>query len=271
MSGAADPAIAAGPVCRVPLERTGRRWALIREPAGSDEQAVGGHTTMDAVRLLDRLLVDDPAAAVRPGDAAALTVVERDLLLAAAYQLGWGPRISGAVTCAACGSPFDLDFVLADLAAQVRAATPAGADGVCSLPGGVRFRLPTARDETAVLGLAADDAEQALLARCLISGDPAVDGPLVEAAMEETGAGIDMDLAATCPECGHHAAVRFQMQDYLLGAVRSDWAGLLGDLHRIAIAYGWGLREILSLPRSNRRAFVALLDGEPVPRAAERR
>jgi hypothetical protein len=272
MSGAADPAYAlAGPVCRVPLEQTGRRWALIREPAGLDEQGVGGRTTQDAIRLLDRLLIDDPLSAVRPGDAATLTVVERDLLLAAAYCLGWGPRISGAVTCAACASPFDLDFALADLADQVRAIASSGVDGVFTLPGGARFRLPTALDEAAVLGLSGAEAEHALLARCLVAGDPAVDGPLVEEAMEQVGSGIDLDLAATCPECGHGADVRFQIQDYLLGAVRSDWAGLIGDLHRIAVVYGWGLLEILSLPRSSRRAFVALLDGDPIPRAAERR
>lgn len=272
MSGAADPAYAlAGPVCRVPLDEHGHRWALLREPAGLDEQSVGGRTTPDAVRLLDRLLVGDPAAPVGPGDAATLTVVERDLLLAAAYRLAWGPRIRGAVTCAACASPFDLDFVLADLADQVRAATSTGVAGVFTLPGGARFRLPTAVDEAAVLALPGPEAERALLARCLISGDPAVDGPLVEEAMDRVGSGIDVELAATCPECGHGAGVRFQLQDYLLGAVRTDWAALIGDVHRVATAYGWGLLEILSLPRSSRRAFVALLDGEPVPHAALRR
>ncbi|WP_433796253.1 hypothetical protein [Actinoplanes sp. CA-252034] len=258
---------AAGPdtVHLVPLDPSGRRRAMLREPAGADEQSVGGTTTADAVRLLDRLLTDDPASAVRPGDAATLTVVERDLLLAAAYRLGWGPRISGVVTCAACAAPFDLDFRLADLADRVRAEAPAG---VVTLDDGVTFRLPTAQDEAAVLGLPPDEAERALLARCLISGAPETHGPRVEQAM--AGAGIDLDLAATCPECGHGADIRFQIQDYLLATIRCDWATLIHDVHRIAVAYGWSLTEILSLPRGSRRAFVALLDGEPIPRTAER-
>jgi hypothetical protein len=258
-----------GRVRRVPLDHAGRRWALLREPTGADEQSVGERSTLDAVRLLDRLLVRHPLAAVAPGAAASLSVVERDLLLAEVYALGWGPAIAGAVTCAACSSPFDLDFALADVAEHVRAATVEAVDGVFDTPGGARFRLPTAADEAALLGLPEADARRELLARCLLAGDPELDGPRVEEAMERVGSGIDLDLDATCPECGHGASVRFQMQDYLLGTIRTGWAELIGDLHRLGLAYGWGLREILELPRNSRRAFVALLDGEPVPAVAE--
>lgn len=272
MTGA-ETLSADGPACRVALHGDGRRWALIREPAGFDEQSVGGCTTLDAVRLLDRLLIDHPLSAVRPGASATLTVVDRDLLLAAAYGLGWGRRITGVVTCAGCGCPFDLDFDLDDLADHVRIAASAEVDddGVCTLPTGARFRLPTAQDEAAVLGLPDTDAERGLLERCLLSGGPTTDRPLIERAMERVGSGVDVDLAATCPECGHGATARFGIQDYLLSAVRTDWAGLVEDLHRMAFAYHWGLREMLALPRSSRRAFVALLGGDPVAGTAERR
>ena len=264
---------APGPAFRVPLDRSGSRWALIREPSGLDEQCVGGRTTLDAVRLIDRLLVDHPAAAVQAGEAASLTVPERDLLLAATWILGWGPRIAATVTCAGCASPFDLHFALGELADEVRTASGGlpDAGGVVTVPSGARFRLPTAVDEGAVIGLPPSEAERVLLSRCLISGDTVADGPAVETAMELTGSGIDVDLAARCPECGHDATVQFQIQDYLLGAICTDWPSLVEDLHRIALAYRWSLHEILSLPRSRRQAFVALLDGDPIPRAAELR
>lgn len=262
-----------GPAHRIPLDRSGRRWALMREPTGLDEQGVGARTTLDAVRLLDRLLVDDPDAAVRPGDAASLALPERDLLLAAAWRMAWGARIAGTITCTACASPFDFDFNLDDLTDHARSAPDELPieDGVFTLPSGVRFRLPTAQDEAAVIGLPEPEAERALLASCLISGDVATDGPLVEAAMEQIGSGIDVDFDAACPECGRVAAVRFQIQDYLLGAISTDWTGLVDDVHRIALAYRWSLHEILSLPRSRRRAFVTLLDGDPLPPAFEPR
>lgn len=262
-----------GVIRRVALDRTGSRWALLREPSGFDEERVGGRSTFEAIQLLDRLLCSDAGAAVQPGGAAQLTVAERDVLLAAAWRMAWGARIAGTLTCAACARPFDFDFRLDALVDQVRAGAgelPA-VDGVYTLPGGCRFRLPTGADELALadLELSGDDAERALLERCLVDGDVVLDGPAVAAAMERVGADLDVELDAACSECGHHHAVQFQIQDYLLGAISSDWGGLLEDVHRLALAYRWSLTEILSLPRSRRRALVALLDGDPIPRSRE--
>src|SRR6185436_2511222 len=60
----------------------------------------------------------------------------------------------------------------------------------------------------------------------------------VAAAMERLGADIDIDLDASCSECGHRHSVRFQIQDYLLGAISADWGGLLEDLHQLAPGAG---------------------------------
>jgi hypothetical protein len=261
---------ALGSVRRVPLDSTGGRWAVLREPAGIDEEGVGGRSSLDAIRLLDRLLVHEAGAAAEPGTAATLPLPERDLLLAAAWRMSSGPTIADSLTCTACGTRFDIDFDLDAVAEQARAAMgdlPV-ADGVYTLPSGARFRLPTGEDERAVLGLPEAEAEATLLTRCLVAGDPRVDGPNVVAAMERVGEGLDVDLDARCAECGHPHQVRFQMQDYLLGAFAADWSGLAHDIHRLAIAYRWSLREILALPRARRRAFVALLDGDAASHAA---
>jgi len=259
-----------GAVRRVPLDRAGSRWALLREPTGFDEEGVGGRSTFEAIQLLDRLLCAEPGAAVQPGGAAQLTVLERDVLLAAVWRMTWGPTIAGTLTCAACARPFDFDFDLDVLVEAVRAE--AGdlpvEHGVYTLADGCRFRLPTGDDELALadIALGGEAAERALLERCLVEGDLVLDGPAVAAAMERVGADLDVDLDAACSECGHRHAVRFQIQDYLLGAIRADWGGLLEDMHRLALAYRWSMTEILSLPRRRRRALVALLDGDPAPR-----
>jgi len=262
---------ALGTVRRVPLDRVGVRWALLREPVGLDEEGVGGRGTLEAIRLLNRLLVDEPGTSAAPGAAASLTVPERDLLLAAVWRMARGPKITGTLTCASCAAPFDFDFSLDDLVEHVRSALgdlPVQ-DGVYTLPGGCRFRLPTGEDERALVGLPEDEAERALLARCLVEGDVVVDGPAAVAAMERVGSGVDVDFDFRCAECGHVHGMRFQIQDYLLGALAADWGELVEDVHRLALAYRWNLNEILSLPRSRRRAFVALLAGENVPRPRE--
>jgi hypothetical protein len=251
-----------GPVRRVELDGPGRRWALVRELCGLDEESVGGHSTLDAVRLLDRLLVDEPGACVAPGGVSALPLPERDLLLAAVWRMAWSPRVAGTLTCPSCRQPVDYHFDLDDLTDRARRAADGlpSEDGIYTLSTGVRFRLPTGDDERALIGLADGEAELALLRRCLIEGDPGAHGPAVEEAMDQVGTGLDVDADAVCTECGAVLALRFRIQDYLLGAIVSGWQGLADDVHRIGLAYGWGLGEIMALPRRRRRRFIAILD-----------
>src|SRR6478735_1731462 len=115
--------VAYGAVRSVALDSPGQRWALVRELCGIDEESVGGRSTLDAVRLLDRLLVDQPGACVAPGGASSLTVPERDLLLAAVWRSSWSEHMAGTLTCASCDQPFDYDFDLDDLTERTRLAT----------------------------------------------------------------------------------------------------------------------------------------------------
>jgi hypothetical protein len=260
-----------GAVRRIPLDRDGLRWALLREPRGLDEEGVADRSTFEAIRLIDRLLVDSPGTAAPPGSAAELTVPERDLLLAAVWRMARGPRIEGTLTCAACSSPFDYDFNLDDLVTQVLAALAQFPfeGGVYTLPDGCRFRLPTGEDERELIGLPDDEAERVLLARCLVAGDSLRDGNHALAAMEQIGAGADIELELRCTECGHLHGARFQIQNYLLGSLLETARDLVEDTHRLALAYRWSLSEILALPIRRRRAFVALLAGDAVPSLGE--
>ena len=127
------------------------------------------------------------------------------------------------------------------------------------LPDGRRFRLPTSEDELALVGLAAADAGPALVARC--AGD-AEDAGAVEAAMERVGPPLCLDLEATCPRCTARQAVPFDIQAHVLGALAGERHLLTREIHRIAGAYGWGLAEILALPRRDRHAFVRYIEAE---------
>ena len=115
--------------------------------------------------------------------------------------------------------------------------------------------------------LPADEAERELLARCVVMGDPAQEPQAVQAAMMEVAPVVDLDLQVRCPECDHVQAVHFDIQTYLLSALSAERKQLAWEVHRLAVAYGWGLEEILSLPRGQRRMYVALIEAEaPRPR-----
>lgn len=248
---------------------SGAKIACMRELRGEDEEFVGGADggTLAALHLLDRLLVaPEGAAGVRPA-AADLTAADRDRVLAAVLERAFGASVSSTVRCARCEARFDLDFSLRDLAAAADAEAAAagillGADGTLALPDGRRYRLPTGRDECACLRLAPDEAARAMLEACALDGVRPGDDETVPTLMRAAAPVLDTELDARCPECGAAQSIRFDVQSYLLAALAGEALQLTAEVHRLAKAYGWSRREILRLPRSRRRAHVALVEAE---------
>lgn len=246
----------------------GARLACLRELCGRDEGLVQGCSTATAASLLARLVVPTPAS-LAPDRVAELAVCDRDRLLAAVHRASFGDHIETRAPCHACGVPFEIDFSLAaleaDLAAQAT-ATP-DADGSFRLPDGRRFRLPNLADERAISGLAPELAAHTLATRCLLDGPP--DDPAgVLAAIEGAAPLLDLELSATCPACGVGQSVHFDIQTFLLTALARESEGLAREVHRIAVAYGWSLTEILELPRSQRRLHVELIEADRAARRA---
>lgn len=244
----------------------GGRLAYMRELCGRDEGLVQGTSSATAASLLERLLVALPGAAVAPDQVADLAVCDRDRLLAAIHRDTFGDRIETRAPCRACGIPFELAFSLTALEADIAARTaPHSPDGTRRLPDGRRFRLPTLADERALVGLAPLDASRTLAARCILDGE-ADDPEAVLAAIERAGPLLDLELSATCPECQAEQPVHFDIQSFLLTALLREVPGLAREVHRIAVAYGWTLTEILELPRNQRRLYVALIEAERTTR-----
>jgi len=254
-----------------------RRVAWLRRLNGHDEEAVDGTGTADALALLDRVLVDaqgepDPGAVVQ------MPAADRDLLLAAVYVDTYGPGIASTVTCRRCGEPFDVRFSLPDMVRAVddeRAITDAAErsdpPGLVRTSDGRVFRVPTGVDELGVAGLDADAAVSTLLQRCAVEGDPTADPERVERAMRQLAPLLDREIEIGCPECGASQQVRFELQGYLLRALLQERAVRTREIHRLALAYGWRLDEILSLPRRTRQRYAALVEAEPVAPVSPRR
>jgi hypothetical protein len=239
----------------------------LREVCGEDEQVVTGIGTMMAVRLLDRLLVPGNGADTTPVQPMNMTASDRDRLLATVYRRAYGPQIESTVRCIKCGELFDIDFSLPELQAFLAdGARPTAyareSDGYFLLPDGRRFRLPTAEDELAVMGLTAHETTDELLKRCLEEQNRSSDNMDVIDAMAEIAPLMDMDLTCRCPECKHEQSVHFDIQTFLLRALEQEKNQLAWEVHRLASAYGWSLGEILRLPRSIRRTYVALVESE---------
>lgn len=252
----------------VPLDFVpGSTWASLRELCGHDEQLAGEAGAVEAIRLLDRLLVATSGTDMGPGKAGVLTAADRDRLLAAIYIHTYGSRIAGTIHCNNCDAPFDIDFSLEELLSHIYDGTnqtnvEKEHDGAFRRPDGSRFRLPTGEDECAVLGISPEEAENELLRRCALEGDPTGDTESLQRTMKDLAPLLDLDLEARCPECNTQQMVHFDIQHYLFSALIQEQKQLALEVHRLAKAYGWSLNEILQLPRSSRRTYVALVESE---------
>lgn len=244
----------------------GGRWARLRELRGADElwaaerRASG---SLAAVELLDRLLVAAPATTIGPGRARELAVGDRDRLLAATYRHTFGAAIESTTNCSACGEGFDLAFDLGDLLPPPRVGHhELDEDGHLHLGDGRRVRLPALDDELALRDLRGEAATTCLCRRLVVEGDPEVDPAAVLRAVEEASPIAERELVAACPECGARQTIRFVLQSFLLAALAREGEWLTREVHRLAVTYHWPLGEILDLPRSQRRRFVALIERE---------
>lgn len=247
---------------RVPLtcsERPG--YAYLRELRGDDEEAVDDVDTWTAIGLVDRLLVDAPGAAVRPGEARRLCAADRDRILAAIYVRELGARIQATPTCPACGKTFDVEFRLDELIGTIEPSYDGVArvgDGKFALDDGTCFRIPSGEDE--LISSAARDPSAALIERCVERG--AIDAERLGALLEQLAPVIDLAIDVACAECGHAHEVRFDVQSFLLGRILAERTLRATEIHRIARSYGWSLAEILSMPRNRRRSYVDLVERE---------
>jgi hypothetical protein len=249
----------------------GSRVAL-RGLCGTDEESVEGTDTEQALRLLDRLLLDVPGAAFKPGQAAELSAPDRDRLLAEIYQAEFGARIECTLQCRDCAERFDMNFVLSDLVESLRSREPAGISrddqGMLRLTDGRRIRLPRGSDDLALRALPAEAREAELLRRCVVEGEVARGDVTVLSAMEEAAPLLDLDLDATCPDCGAVQQVHFDVQYYLLAAIVQEARQRVGQIHLLASTYRWTLAEILGLARKRRHALVGEIERD---RTASRR
>lgn len=175
----------------------------------------------------------------------------------------FGPHIAGHADCTQCGQR--LAFTV-----DTRQMLPAhGDDNDDPAPretevAGLRVRAPSLRDLAAVAAQTdARQAARALLARCTLAGDLALidDAALrqVEDALEALDPQADLVLALQCVACGHAGGAQLDAGALLWEEIEAHARVLLGEVHRLASAYGWSEAQILSLSPARRASYLAMV------------
>jgi hypothetical protein len=186
----------------------------------------------------------------------------------------FGPSLQGQVHCPSCGEVLEFQMdgqsLLDEHAAShswlmvVEDDTPA--DTAAVNVRGRSFRLPTTRDLAIAIG-EADPRRAAtrLISSCQIEADDAEDW--TDEDIEEIGEKMasadpmaEIRLAFICAQCGHQWQENLDIVGFLWMEIEARARRLLMDIHRLAWAYGWTERDILSLSESRRRLYLELVD-----------
>jgi hypothetical protein len=194
----------------------------------------------------------------------------RDATLLALREQLFGDRFNAVATCPECEARLEMDFSTADIRADYATDELPPVkhvhDGHVYM---VRLRPLTTRD---ILEVAADPVQDNLMRRVTLEarrdGESAPVGELPPDVMADCTRTIfecdpqaDVQLALTCPECGHRWDALFDITTYLWSEVETWAARTLREVHLLASVYGWTESEILSLSSTRRRAYLQMAAG----------
>jgi hypothetical protein len=196
--------------------------------------------------------------------------------LLALRDLTFGRQLSGVATCPVCRERLELNLNTADLRAGGEAESGAESQEIFSLRvagNELRFRLPDSSDLMAVADCRdAAAARQLLLERCLSTGEhngaPVAAGRLpaevVDALaqrMAQADPQGDVQLALTCPQCGHQWRVCFDIGPFFWSEINAWAQRTLGEVHTLASAYGWREADILNMSAWRRQFYLNCIGG----------
>jgi hypothetical protein len=193
-----------------------------------------------------------------------------DVPLAAVAELArrchvevFGARVSAEALCA-CGSRLELDLDLTAVGAQAAPAPPCTAlelDGRT-----VTVRAPTTRD--LVAAARSPEARTEILARCVAGDDgtpmrpqdlTAAELDRVDDTLEVLSGSALVALVSRCPDCDGPVDALLDPADLLWQRVRLAAPAVLGEVARLAAAFGWREDDVLDLPPVRRRAYLELV------------
>ena len=207
-------------------------------------------------------------------DMARLSIGTRDTLLIELRARLFGSHMVNTVVCPQCAERVEWENDIADI--QLPAAVTEfdseshqhhlETDGYR-----VNFRLPNSMDIAEILSAeASDDAQQALLERCIVDAHRANEGcevsklpqPVLAAIgqrMEELDPSAEIHIQLTCPKCSFDWKVLFDIATFLWTEI-DRWAErMLHTVHQLACAYGWSETQVLNLSPVRRALYLQLV------------
>ena len=192
---------------------------------------------------------------VSPAAAADMPLDRRDRLLIDARMAAFGPDIAFFARCPHCAEGNEADFdlgVLPDAAPATGVAARIGTREIL-------LRAPT----SAAIARSIRAARPDLLIDDIAGEDARPDDPDWLAAVESALAGafplLDVRFEMTCSACEARFDTRFDIVPWLWREIEVMASRTIDTVDRLARAYGWTERDILSLSPMRRGFYLARL------------
>ena len=228
------------------------------------ERGDGERVTRKALALLASA---DPGAS--ESDLAALPIGSRDAALLDLRERLFGAHFTGRTSCPACAEQIELTFATDEVR---RSAAPQAAFSMRIGEYDVALRLPSTIDLEAIEESSdIPSARAELFGRCVTAvhrdGQSVLPAELppdaidaVAARMSELDPQADVAFDVDCPTCSHAWREPFDVVTFLWNELDAAARRLLGDVHRLALAYGWSESDILALSTARRAAYLGMLE-----------
>jgi hypothetical protein len=194
----------------------------------------------------------------RPAEIDDWPLGKRDARLLDVLVTSFDGRVAGTTLCEACGEALEVN-VEADALRAAHAET--GDEVTLDASDGRRFRArpPTNADlRRAERCAGVDDARRVLLECCGAGDLPAEQTRELAALLADADPQADIRLALPCPGCGEEGELPLDLADHVWRRVELTARRLVGEVHALALAYGWSEPDVLALPPSRRRLYLEL-------------
>lgn len=217
-----------------------------------------------------------------------LLVADRHYLLLKLRQMIFGDVVRADLFCPwpDCGRRVSLQFAIDDVPIETAAARTAShililspnASGADTALREIDFRLPNGGDQEIISPLLVQNEAQALsellqrtIQRIGPFSPPSREqvmalSPLaraeIEAEMERVSPKVELNMDASCSECGRSFSAPFDPHRLFFGELRTDSDLLYRQVHYLAYHYHWSENEIMTMTRNKRHKYIELLADE---------
>jgi len=218
------------------------------------------------------VLLSSASPEISPDSLTRLSIGQRDGFLLTLREWAFGPHLIGMATCPECGDRLELNFDVDDVRATLENEHEPGEEfSIIVSDYEVRFRLINTQDLIKILN--ARDvafARHVLLSRCISSvysrGEEGSIDQLpfdvvdkVVEKMELLDPQADVQLALSCPSCGHQWEAVFDIVSFFWTEIESWVRRVLREVHSLAQSYGWRESDILAMSPQRRQLYLELV------------